>query len=229
MGVIVQARMSSRRLPGKVMLPLDGVPVIGHVVNRARKIVGTHSVVVATSTHESDDLVEDWCLANGVLSFRGPLNDVVSRYHQCAVKFGFDTVVRVTADCPLLDPEVSSQVLEAFVSTQPDMAGLAGSFPDGLDTTVVSAESLAQVAAVATLPSHREHLPLFYDENASVFSIRGVEPFSGMSHYRWTLDNPRDYSLLCTLASLVKRPLSEVRTADIIATYSKYEFLHGLN
>ena len=193
---IIQARMSSRRLPGKVLLPLAGKPVLWHVVNRTQRIRGVDEVVVATSTDSADDSIEGWCFNNRVNCFRGPLDDVLSRYVKCAQKFHADVVVRITADCPVIDPEVSSEVLATFLDRRPALAALSGGFPDGLDTQVFDVMALVDASERAFLVSDREHVGPFIERNREDYDVIEVELFSGLQHIRLTLDESDDYELL---------------------------------
>lgn len=193
---IIQARMSSRRLPGKVLLPLAGKPVLWHVVNRTRQIRPVDEVVVATSTDSADDLIESWCLNNGVNCFRGPLDDVLSRYVACAKKYHADVVVRITADCPVIDPDASSEVLAKFLDRRPALAALSGDFPDGLDTQVFDVMALVEASERAFLVSDREHVGSFIERNREDYDVLEVKLFSGLQHIRLTLDESDDYELL---------------------------------
>src|SRR5437879_2068636 len=143
---IIQARMGSTRLPGKVLADIAGHPMLWHVVNRARKIHGIDELVVATSTSEADDLVLDFCSKSEVQCFRGDPVDVLDRYFKCAESFRADCVVRLTADCPLLDPEVVGEVLDAFSGGAFDYVSntIVPTFPDGLDAEVFNFSSLSR-------------------------------------------------------------------------------------
>lgn len=182
------------------MLPVAGRPVIWHVIQRTLRIEKVDEVVVATSTHSSDDELEQWCRKHNVHCFRGDLDDVLARYVSCARHFNAEVVLRITADCPLLDPRISSRVLEEFLSTNVDHAHLAGGFPDGLDTSVFSIEALALADGRARSPAEREHIGLHLDRNPDLFSVLPVRAVEDLGDARWTLDEPADYEFLCSLA-----------------------------
>lgn len=196
MAVIVQARMNSSRMPGKVLMPLSGKPVLWHVVERARRISGAGKVVVATSVEPTDDPIAEWCCGQNVDLYRGPLENVLKRYVDCADQIAADVVVRVTADCPLLDPEVSNEVLEAFLRSQSDYCTLAQGYPDGLDTQVFGVSALRSAHQRADSAEEREHIGLYIERNPSMFSKSEAKIFSGLDQHRWTLDYPRDYEFL---------------------------------
>ena len=121
---IVQARMGSTRLPGKVLMPLAGRPVLGHVVERLAYCSTLSGIVVATTTEASDDAIAEFCDGAGVLVFRGSEDDVLDRYHQAAAEFEADPVVRITADCPVIDPTVVDRVVDGFLEGEFDLFGL---------------------------------------------------------------------------------------------------------
>lgn len=226
---IIQARMSSVRLPRKVMLPLAGEPVLWHVVNRTRRIKGVDEVVVATSDELSDDAIEQWCSENLVECFRGSLDDVLGRYVACADKYGAQVVVRITADCPLLAPDTSSEVLAQFFVKRPALAGLSGEFPHGLDTQVIDYWALAEASEKATRESDREHVGLFIERQPDVFDVHPVVLFHGRSGDRWTLDEFDDYRFLKTLAGLAPTPLIDITPEEIFRLIDDHPYLRELN
>jgi len=193
---IIQARMSSTRLPGKVLMPLAGKPVLGHVVERIRACHTIADVVVATSIDVTDDAIEAWCQSSNVSCYRGSLNDVLDRYYQASLVNGADAVVRITADCPAIDPSIVDEVVHGFLAGGYEFYGLAGEFPDGLDCTVFAFSALARAWREAALPSEREHVGPYIEKHPEIFKSGGLKKFSGLSHYRWTLDEPRDYEFL---------------------------------
>lgn len=193
---IVQARMSSTRLPGKVLMSLAGKPVLQHVVGRLGHCTTISRVVVATSTDTSDDAIANWCRAQSVDHYRGSLNDVLDRYYKCAVQFGADVIVRITADCPAIDPTIVDEVVSNFVAGDFQFYGLHGEFPDGLDCTAFSFAAIARAWKEAKLPSEREHVGPYIETHPELFKGGGLAKFKGLAHCRWTLDEPRDYVFL---------------------------------
>ena len=195
---IIQARMSSRRLPNKVLLPLAGQPVLAHVVRRTLACPLIDDVWVATSTDPNDNAIENWAEGFGVHCARGSLNDVLDRYVQTARWAKAGAVVRITADCPALDPQTLTEVVQGFLSGSYDLYGLSGEFPDGLDCCVFSRAALERAWAEAKLPSEREHVGPYIENRPELFKLGGLNKFDGMGlgHHRWTLDEPEDYELL---------------------------------
>lgn len=215
---IVQARMSSSRLPGKVLLPLAGKPVLAHVIERLQSCKSLDDLVLATSIEHEDDAIEQWCNANRVHCFRGSLNDVLDRYYQAAIHYKADVIVRITADCPLIDPDIVDEVIEGFLSGNFDAFSLAGEFPDGLDCQVFAYSAIEQAWREAKLPSEREHVgPYIEKSHPEKFKIGGLEKFKRLSHHRWTLDESRDYEFLQAVFERLYKEGVLFRTSEILA------------
>jgi glutamate-1-semialdehyde 2,1-aminomutase/spore coat polysaccharide biosynthesis protein SpsF len=200
---IIQARMGSSRLPGKVLADLAGLPVVGWVVRAARETIGIDEVWVATSTSPSDDAVAKWCEANKVSVHRGSESDVLDRYAGATRKSNADVVVRVTADCPFLDPAVMAQTIRLRAVSGGDYASncYPPSWPDGLDCEVVTAKALLAAAEEARRDSEREHVTSFVRNNRARFPAETlVAPLPDLQKERWTLDTPEDEKFLQAVA-----------------------------
>lgn len=200
---VIQARMSSSRLPGKVLQDLGGKPVLDWVVQAAAAIPAINRVIVATSAEESDDPIADHCEAHGIDCLRGPLNDVLSRFVMVAESTGADTILRLTADCPFLDPWAAGLVLAEQHRTGCAFATNAdcGTWPDGLDAEAVSVEALKKADSEATLGVEREHVTPFIKRDRTRFGLRNVNcPVAELGHHRWTLDTPEDLEFLRKIA-----------------------------
>jgi spore coat polysaccharide biosynthesis protein SpsF len=226
---IIQARMSSTRLPGKVLMPLAGKHVLWHVVKRIRVCQTIAEVVVATSTDKSDEAIEAWCQSADVNCYRGSLNDVLDRFYQAGLIHGADVVVRITADCPAVDPTIVDEVVRGFLAGGYDYFGLAGEFPDGLDCTVFSFSALARAWREAALPSEREHVGPYIEKHPEIFKSGSLKKFSGLSHYRWTLDEPRDYEFLQRVFSRLYQQDQIFLASDILALLETEPELMQLN
>lgn len=195
---IIQARMSSSRLPGKVLQEIAGKPMLEWVARRAARARGIHQVVVATTTDPSDDAVETACAALGLACHRGNLYDVLDRYYTAAQAFGADVIVRLTADCPLIDPGVIERTLEEFFASGADFAAnrlpppWKRSYPIGLDVEVCRFAALERAWREATQQFEREHvMPYLYDQPGR-FAVRVVDTSPSYGHLRWTVDTPAD-------------------------------------
>ena len=221
--------MSSTRLPGKVLMPLAGKPVLWHVVKRIRACQTIAEVVVATSTGTTDDAIESWCQSADVSCYRGSLNDVLDRYYQAGLLHAADVVVRITADCPVVDPTIVDEVVRGFLAGGYEFYGLAGEFPDGLDCTVFAFSALASAWREASLPSEREHVGPYIEKHPEIFKSGSLKKFSGLSHYRWTLDEPRDYEFLQRVFSRLYRQDQIFLASDVLTLLETEPELMQLN
>jgi len=198
---IIQARMGSTRLPGKVMMLIGNKSMLARVVNRVRRARTVTETVVATSAKPQDDPIVKECEALNVACFRGSEEDVLDRYYQCARQYGADVVVRITADCPMIDPAVIDQAVTTFSQRKADYAsnGLQRSFPRGLDTEVVSFEALKRAWEEAKLDFQRAHVTPYIHRNPKAFHLEPVLAGSDSSQFRWTVDTAEDLQLVRTL------------------------------
>lgn len=195
---VVQARMGSTRLPGKVLKDLGGESVLARVVQRLRQSSLITEVVVATSDSAADIAVVREAERLNVRCFRGSESDVLDRFYQAAHAFHADVVVRITSDCPLIDAEVADKTIQAFMKELPDYASnaLERTYPRGLDTEVVSADALAQAWRKAKQSYEREHVTPFFYEHPDLFRIVSVTNDVDCSSHRWTLDTAGDLELI---------------------------------
>lgn len=215
---IIQARMGSTRFPGKVLEKLDGKPVIQWVVEAAQKIPTIDDVIVATSNNANDDAVRDWCGVNHVTCFRGSENDVLERFYEAAKDAKSDVVVRITADCPLLDPHVAGQVLYLVTSGVSDYASnvLPATWPDGLDCEAFTMNALEIAHLSATRASDREHVTPYIRNNQYRFKVANVTAAApGLQKHRWTVDSKEDLDFV---EQLVKSSKKNATTFDYLET-----------
>jgi spore coat polysaccharide biosynthesis protein SpsF len=195
---IIQARMGSTRLPGKVMKDLGGKTVLARVVARARRAIEIEEVVIATTHEPDDDRIVDECRRLEVRVFRGAVNDVLDRYHHAAKEVGAEAIVRITSDCPLIEPEITDATIRAFLERRPDYASnvLERTYPRGLDTEIMTRAALDQSWQQARKPYEREHVTPYIYENAGRFTLYSVKGDIDYSDHRWTLDEPEDLVFL---------------------------------
>jgi spore coat polysaccharide biosynthesis protein SpsF len=226
---IIQARMGSTRLPGKILMPLAGKPTLWHVVDRLRHAKSLYKIVIATTDEPQDDVVEKFCQEQGFNCFRGSQEDVLDRYFQAAKQFGADPVVRITADCPVIDPEIVDKVVEGFMNGHYDVYGLAGEFPDGLDCELFSFKTLEDTWNNALLPSDREHVGPYMQKHPEKFRFGRYEKFSGLGHHRWTLDEETDYRFLSEIFARLYRTDHIFLTQDILDLLKKEPQLMEIN
>lgn len=195
---IIQARMGSTRLPNKVLLPLEGKPVLEHVVNRVRASKLVSDTVVATTVNEQDNAIVEACEKIGVKVFRGSENDVLDRFYQAAKDTKPDHVVRALCDCPLTDPKVIDKVIESHLQEKSDYTSntIKVSYPDGLDLEVFSFDALQKAWQEAKLSSEREHVTPYIYKHPELFKLVNVENNEDLSAKRWTLDEESDYEFI---------------------------------
>lgn len=197
---IIQARMGSTRLPGKVLQALGGEPMLARVINRVRRAPTIDDVVVATTDLVQDDVLEQLCASRRWLCYRGSENDVLDRYYQAARKFGAGVIVRITSDCPLIEPEVIDLVVRAYQTAPPvDYASNVlppRTFPRGLDTEALGFDLLERLWHQDQNPATREHVTLYIHKNLSAFRTRGVTHRQDLSDWRWTVDTPEDLAFV---------------------------------
>lgn len=225
---VIQARMGSSRLPGKVMLPLAGGRVIDHVIDRAAAIAGVDHVVVATSTSPAErPLVAHLTERGGVTVVRGSELDCLARFILAIDAAEADAVVRITADCPLLDPVVSGGVVARFLQAAGGLDYASNVFerrtwPRGLDTEVVSATALRRAQAQATDAAHREHVTQFIWTQPDHFRAEGVHGERDLSSHRWTLDTPDDLALIQRIYGALWAPGPPFSTDQVLAVLDEH-------
>ena len=195
---IIQARMGSTRLPGKVLQDLGGQPVLSRVVSRVRRANHVDELVVATSVEAGDAEIVNECQRVAVRCFRGSEADVLDRYYRAAQAQSADVVVRITADCPMIDPAVVDDIVTRFQQTKPDYASnaLVRTFPRGLDTEVFTIDALAKAWTEARELYQRAHVTPYFYQNPGLFRILSVTGEKDYSKHRWTLDTPEDLTLV---------------------------------
>jgi spore coat polysaccharide biosynthesis protein SpsF len=199
---IIQARMGSNRLPGKVLMPIMGKPMLWHIVHRVRAVPSIDEVVVAVPDGPVDESLRQFCATNDIASFSGSELDVLDRYYQAAQAYGADPVLRITADCPLVDPELIENLIALYWSNSYDYAAVAagadahrledGCFPDGMDAECFSFASLKQAWKEAQDPRDREHATRFIWRRKGLFRCTKLMADQKYPPMRLTVDHPQD-------------------------------------
>lgn len=195
---ILQARCSSTRLPGKVLKPILGEPMLVRQIERLRHAKRIDRLLVATSTDSSDDPLAALCERHGISCFRGSLDDVLDRFYRAALSYQPEHVVRLTGDCPLTDPAIIDAVIALHLRESHDYSSSAIdlTFPDGLDAEIMRFACLEQAWREAGLPSEREHVTLFIYRRPERYRIGSYKGVCDFSHYRWTVDEPQDFEFV---------------------------------
>jgi spore coat polysaccharide biosynthesis protein SpsF len=206
---IIQARMSSTRLPGKVLMDLEGETVMARVVNRVRRCHEINEVLIATTDRPADDAIVAECRKLSAAVSRGDEKDVLDRYFRAAQLSKAEVIVRITSDCPLIDPEITSKTINAFLEAHPDYASnsLERTYPRGLDTEVFSFDVLAKCWREAAKPYEREHVTPYIYEHPEKFRLLSIKNDQDYSGHRWTVDTPEDLEFVrAVYARLANRP-----------------------
>lgn len=214
---VVQARLSSSRLPGKVLMPLHGQPMILFMLERVRQAKRIDEIVLATSTDASDDPLAEAVSATGTTVHRGPLDDVLARFAGAVEPRPADWVVRLTGDCPLIDPAVVDRVIAQAQDDRLDYCtnAVPASFPDGLDVEVMTRAALTTAAAEARLPSEREHVTPFIRNHPERFRLGAHAAVADLSALRWTVDHADDLELVRALVAALAADGRDPLRADL--------------
>jgi spore coat polysaccharide biosynthesis protein SpsF len=201
-GIIIQARMGSTRLPGKVLKLIAGKPLLQHVLGRLAQLAYPVTVVVATRDLPQDDSIVQYCQSIGVEVFRGSETDVLDRYYRCACAYRFEHVVRLTADNPFTDIEELQRLIELHLAQGNDYTHSFGSMPLGVGAEVFTFTALERSAHEGHEPHHREHVNEYIQERPEKFRIGVLEIDAGKRHpeLRLTVDTEDDYQHACAIA-----------------------------
>ena len=229
---IIQARTGSTRLPGKVLLPIYGKPAILWTIDRVAKCNDVDRIVVATTERPNDTKLADLCDELGISCFRGSENDVLDRYYQAARSFSLHNgqrIVRLTGDCPFIDPVVCDAVIRLQQETGADYVSntMPPSYPDGLDCEVFLFETLEKAWREAEKDFEREHVTQYMIRNPELFTMKNLTAEENLSHMRWTLDRPEDYLFLSAVAEHFGR--YDFSTEELVALLREKPSLMEIN
>ncbi len=211
--VIIQARMGSTRLPGKVLMPLGESCILDYVVQRCRKIKLADHVIVATSNLKQDDPLETWCEVNKVTCYRGSEDDVLARYYECAREYHPDYIIRVTSDCPFVDYELANETIDLMLKQPVDMIlnRQQEQLTRGLTTELFSFSALQWMYEHTTAERHREHVTYYAYEYSDLFTYSVLDLPSKLLHpeLRLTVDTPEDYEVCRLLAGEMEHSIDQ--------------------
>lgn len=232
---ILQARYSSRRLPGKVMKPLLGRPMLARQIERLKRAKSIDRLVVATSVENSDDPIGALCDKLAVDCYRGELNDVLDRVYHAAKEFSEDIaadhVVRLTADCPVTDPRLIDQLVDFHLRGQYDYSSncLEPTFPDGLDAEVMSFAALEEAWMEARQPDHLEHVTPFIYSQPERYKLGSFTQEDDLSGLRWTVDEPADFAFVKRVFGALYPKNPDFGTTDLLDLLVRRPELTRLN
>lgn len=231
--VIVQTRMGSSRLPGKAMKKILGRPLLSFLLERLRTIRCQDEIIVATTNHPADQIIEDFCNDENVSCMRGDEADVLDRYFQAAHAAKADAVVRVTGDCPLIDPLIADKVIRYFLDHYPKYDYVSNvierTYPRGLDIEVFSIKCLDILKKSAATPEEKEHVTLHLLNHKDQFSTHSIVNDCDLSDHRWTVDTPEDLSLVQKIIEALYPILPQFTMNDILQLLDKHPDWKAIN
>ncbi len=229
---IVQARMTSSRLPGKVLRPIRGRPMLAYQLQSLRRVAGVDGLVVATTVNASDDPIVALCESESVASTRGSELDVLSRYQEAASQFEATTVVRLTSDCPMLDPRVVEDALHLYFSgAKYDYVSnmLEPTYPQGMAVEVVSSDALRMADLEARDPAEREHVTPFIYWRPERFRLGSLRMEPNLTRHRWTVDTPEDFDLVSRMIGLLGADFSTYKLQDALHVLGEHPEWENIN
>lgn len=229
--LIVQARMSSQRLPGKELMTVRGLPLLGYQFDTLRSMESVEEVVLATSTHRSDDPLEAFAHSMDIPVFRGSLDDVLSRYYHCAQAFQAEHIVRICGDCPLIDQQVVERVIAGYLSGECDYASnvILRTFPRGMDTEVFSMDALERAHQEAKTAREREHVTLYFYEKPKEFQLINVSQDEDLSAHRWCVDEMEDFRFVRRILRKLVDEEKEISMKSVLEILEEHPSWPDLN
>lgn len=227
---IIQARMGSSRLPNKVLKKLCGKPMLQHIVERVQKCKYVDHVMVATTAQKADNAIEELCQRIRADYYRGSENDVLDRYYQAASKYQPKNVIRITADCPFIDPMLIDEIIKKHETGNYDYTSntLVETYPDGLDTEVFKFTALMEAWKEADLASEREHVTP-YIKFKGQFKRYSVERSPSLADKRWTVDTEEDFAVATQIYEALYEQDRIFLTSDILKFLEKHHEIEELN
>ena len=228
---ILQARYSSTRLPGKVMMPILGKPMLELQLERLLRCNKIDKLVVATSDQDADQHIVDLCIKLNVAVYQGSLDDVLDRFYQAAISHFPSHVVRLTGDCPLADPEIIDEIIDFHVKGNFDYSSNAiqPTFPDGLDVEVMRFSCLEEAWCESFLPSEREHVTPFVNRNPERYKVSHFLREEDLSALRWTVDEPEDFEFVTCIYEALYPNNPYFSTDDVLKYLGSHSELLEIN
>lgn len=193
---IIQARMGSTRLPGKVLMPIMGRPLLDYLMERIKRCSSVDDIIIATTRLAEDDAIAQYCEEREIHCYRGSSENVLERYHDAARTFEAKHIMRLTGDCPLCEPAICDKVAEEFFQHEADYVFTGSSFAEGLDCEVFSFHALKIASEQALLSSEKEHATLFFRNHPELFQTLALENETDDSLYRVTVDESEDFAVV---------------------------------
>lgn len=228
---IIQARSGSARLPDKVLLKVMGKTILEYVLERIGKAKNIEGIIVATTQKEEDARIVDLVESLGVKTYRGPDEDVLDRYYQAARSFRIKHIIRITADCPLIDPWIIDNVIEMYFKSKADYCSntLKETFPDGEDVEVLNFNALYSAWKNTRLLSEREHVTPYIKKNSDMFKLVNFENNIDLSNKRWTLDTKEDFEFIKAILEGLYPVKPYFKSKDILEFLKNNPHLEEIN
>jgi len=227
---IIQARMTSTRLPAKILMEVMGRPLLSYLIEQLGHSRHLSDIIIATTTGTEDDPVSDLAKQEGLKVYRGSEHDVLERYYQAAREFGIGHIMRITADCPLMQPNICDWVADVYTNSRCDYARTGESFAEGVDCEVFRREALNKAWKEAKLTSEREHVTLYFRNHPEIFKIMTIDNESDDSRYRITVDEKEDFQVVqAILENLYRRSKPYIKIDDIKAFLDSHPEIYSIN
>jgi|SaaInlStandDraft_3_1057020.scaffolds.fasta_scaffold37017_2 spore coat polysaccharide biosynthesis protein SpsF len=232
-GIVVQARMTSTRLPGKVMKNILGRPMLSYLMERLKRVQNADDIIIATTTNREDEAIVEFCHSNGITCYRGSEHDVLSRYYEAAEASDLDVIVRITSDCPLIDPAVIEDLISCYIDEKEHLDYLSNTqlrtYPRGMDVEVFSFESLTTAHLEACEASEREHVTVHMYSCPTKYRIASSSLEIDHSEHRWTVDTPEDFEFVSAVFEEIypENPLFTME--DVLSLVKKNPHLSEIN
>lgn len=229
---IVQARMSSTRLPGKILKTVLHKPLLQYQMERLQRCKTLDQIVIATTTNECDDTIVAFCQQHNIAFYRGSEHDVLARYYEAATLYEADVVVRITSDCPVIDPSVVDKVVHTYVEnpTYDYLSNtLLRSYPRGMDTSLMPYKTLAAIHAVATDPADREHVTKYAYDRPQQFVVGNVANDVDYSEHRWTVDTIEDFEVVKILLEALYPSNKNFTMNDMVRYVEEHPNVQAIN
>ncbi|MDQ0221214.1 acylneuraminate cytidylyltransferase [Peribacillus cavernae] len=230
---IIQARMGSTRLPGKILKTVNGKTLLEYQIERVKQAEQIDQIIIATTVKESEQPIVELCKTLDIDYYRGSEQDVLSRYHEAAQKFGVDVIVRLTSDCPIIDPKIIDRVVNQYLNNRVTIDYISNTlertYPRGLDTEVFSFEALNKAYQESILPKDREHVTAYFYTNPDLFKIQGIKNEYNYGSYRWTVDTEEDFELIRLILSELYNPNKLFLLEDVIKLLKAHPEWNDIN
>lgn len=221
-GIVIQARMSSSRLPGKVLMNLCGKPILLHILDRLNKLKKEYKRIIITSTNKCDDNIENFCKENNTLCFRGSENDVLDRYYKAAISFNLNQIVRLTGDNPLIDAENLQHLIDKHLKNQADYSSnkseVNSGLPEGAGAEIFTFSALKKSWKEGKEENHREHVDEYILENKNKFKtlfVKANNKISSCKDLRLTIDTKKDFEFVKSVIKLLQKHNLEINLKNI--------------